>query len=174
MESTTDDIKKLIEKAKKGDKDAQEKILENYASLVKKIVRYYGIFLSREDREDLFIEGLLALVRSINAYDESKGNFEDLAFITIRNTIFDYLKTKHSEKPFDDAYEDKFDIEEYVALKASIKDFQETLSPLEKRVFDLYMEGRKISEIAEITGRSYKSCDNAMQRIKKRARDFFK
>jgi RNA polymerase sporulation-specific sigma factor len=174
MEIMTDEIQRLIEKAKKGDKYSQEKILESYAPLVKKVVRYYGIFLSKEDREDLFIEGLLALTRSINAYEESKGNFENLAFVTIRNAILDYLRKKHSEKPLDESYEDKFDIEEYIALKEAMKEFQETLSPLEKKVFSLYIEGHKMSEIAKIIGKDYKSCDNAIQRIKKRAVDFFK
>jgi len=168
------DTSELLDKAKQGDKDSQEKIVEMYLPLVKKVVRYYGIPLSREDREDLFIEGLLALIRSINIFSNSKGDFENLAFITIRNAIFDYLKTKRPVKELDESYEDKFDVEEYVTIKESIRDFEKSLSALEKSVFELYLEGRKMREIAQILGKNYKSCDNAMQRIKKRAKEFFK
>ncbi|MGB9695479.1 MAG: sigma-70 family RNA polymerase sigma factor [Caldisericaceae bacterium] len=168
------DISDLIEQAKQGDKAAQEKVIISYLPLVKKVVRYYGISLGREDKEDLFIEGLLGLIRSVAIYDSSKGDFENLAFITIRNAIFDYFKNKRPVNPLDESYEDKFDIEDYVTVKESIKEFEGFLSPLEKSVFELYLEGRKMSEIANMLNRSYKSCDNAMQRIKKRAADFFK
>ncbi len=164
----------LVEKARRGDKDAQNDILETYAPFVKKIVRYYGILLNREDREDLFIEGLLALIRSINSYNQHKGNFDDLTFIAIRNAILDYMRKRRTEKPLEEYYEDKFDIEEYITLKTEIEEFEQALTPMEKQVFALYLEGRKIGEIAEFIGKSYKSVDNAMQRIKKRASEFFK
>lgn len=172
MANTTEEIFRLILEARQGDKNSQEKIISKYLPLVRRVVRYYGVSLNREDREDLFIDGLLALIRSINAYDDNKGDFDNLAFITIRNAIFDFLRTKHQLRPLDETYEDKFDIEEYVSIKESIKEFECLLSPLEKKVFDLYLKGRKMREIAEALDRDYKSCDNAMQRIKKRAKEF--
>ena len=44
----------------------------------------------------------------------------------------------------------------------------ELLSPLEKEVVDLYLEGKSYVEIAEQLGRHVKSVDNALQRVKRK------
>jgi RNA polymerase sporulation-specific sigma factor len=40
------------------------------------------------------------------------------------------------------------------------------LSPLERQVIDLLLEGKSYTEIAGVLGRSIKSVDNAAQRIR--------
>ena len=46
------------------------------------------------------------------------------------------------------------------------KQIETVLSPLEKKVFDLYMDGMTYQEIAADMEKSPKSIDNALQRIK--------
>ena len=65
-------------------------------------------------------------------------------------------------------------IEEAVVERAS---YQQTyakvrrqLSPMEKEVLALYLEGKDYTEIARILGKSDKSIDNALQRIKSKIR----
>ena len=65
-------------------------------------------------------------------------------------------------------------IEEAVVERAS---YQQTyakvrrqLSPMEKEVLALYLEGKDYTEIARILGKSDKSIDNALQRIKAKIR----
>lgn len=45
------------------------------------------------------------------------------------------------------------------------------LSKYEQKVLKMYLSGQKMPQIAEATGKSYKSVDNCMQRIKGRARE---
>jgi len=46
------------------------------------------------------------------------------------------------------------------------------LSDKELKVFELYLDGAKISDIATILNEPYKSVDNTLERIKKKARKF--
>ena len=46
----------------------------------------------------------------------------------------------------------------------------ECLSRLENQVLDLFLEGKDYREIAEITGRTPKSIDNALQRIRQKVK----
>ena len=44
-----------------------------------------------------------------------------------------------------------------------------SLSRMEKRVFEYYLEGMNYRQIAAIMGKSEKSVDNSLQRIKQKA-----
>ena len=45
----------------------------------------------------------------------------------------------------------------------------DALSPLEKKVLDLFMEGQSYSQIARQLNKNEKAVDNAIQRIRKKA-----
>ena len=48
------------------------------------------------------------------------------------------------------------------------------LSPMEKKVLDLFMEGQSYAQIAKNLNKDEKSVDNAVARIKKKARRLHK
>lgn len=50
----------------------------------------------------------------------------------------------------------------------------EMLSPLEKKVMVLYLEGKSYVEIGELLGRHSKSVDNALQRVKRKLEIYLK
>jgi RNA polymerase sporulation-specific sigma factor len=177
MEKFKDKNIELIKKAQNGDKEAINDIMYLYSSFVKKIVRYYGIVLNREDKEDLYIEGLLALQRAVLFFDPDKGdNFDDLAFIVVRNTILDFLK-KRKNKPRVTSGEilkgDEQDFENFLFIKERLSEFSKKISPFEREVLKFWLGGYGIGEIAQMLGKSYKSIDNAIQRIKKRFKTLF-
>ena len=64
------------------------------------------------------------------------------------------------------------DPEELLISQEEVADIEgkmdELLSPLEKEVVDLYLEGKSYVEIAEQLGRHVKSVDNALQRVKRK------
>ena len=64
------------------------------------------------------------------------------------------------------------DPEELLISQEEVADIEgkmdELLSPLEKEVVDLYLEGKSYIEIAEQLGRHVKSVDNALQRVKRK------
>ena len=53
-------------------------------------------------------------------------------------------------------------------LRKRISDY---LSPMENKVLDLYLKGKGYVEIAEFLGKSPKSIDNALQRIRAKIRE---
>jgi len=172
-------INALISKAQKGDREAMDKILHLYTPFVKKIVRYYSIVLSREDKEDLFIEGLMGLYRSVNSFNSGKKKrFEDFAYISVKNAIFDYLRRRKS-KGVDTMFPSFYfpsgsDIEEEsILLKQDLEELSKELSSFERDVFSLFVKGYKIKEIADKLGKPYKSIDNALQRIKRHLRSYY-
>ena len=65
-------------------------------------------------------------------------------------------------------------IEDVVIEKASYQqmyeNMQEYLSAMEKEVLELYLEGKDYTEIAKLLGKTDKSIDNALQRIKGKIR----
>ncbi len=170
-------IDTIIKSAQHGDRDAMDRILHLYSNFVKDIVRYYSMFLSREDREDLYMEGLIGLQRAVLNYNKSKAKrFEDFAYISVKNAIFDYLRKrrryiKNTDYKVRESSEDFK--EELILFKEDIESFKEKLSPYEKKVLDLYLKGYKIADIAKAVEKNYKSVDNALQRIKKHLREFF-
>lgn len=76
-------------------------------------------------------------------------------------TLMDIIKNNVSPTPEDEVIskENVEDINEYI---------DKALSPLEIEVLHLYMEGKNYREIAVSLGKSPKSIDNALQRIKKK------
>ncbi|MCI5933951.1 MAG: LuxR C-terminal-related transcriptional regulator, partial [Lachnospiraceae bacterium] len=64
------------------------------------------------------------------------------------------------------------DPEKLLILRESYRDFydglEQRLSPMEKQVCELYLQGKNYHQIADILGKSSKSIDNALQRIRKK------
>ena len=171
MESTHN-ISELLKLAKLQDRSAQEEILKIYTPFIKKIVRYYGLFLTKEDRDDLYLEALFAALKSIDGYSENYGNFENFLFINVRNRVLDFLRKRKIEVPLDEAISKTYDFESEFEIKEEIEEFKKLLAPKEMKVFELYLEGVKIRDIARLLNEDYKSVDNTIQRIKKKAQKF--
>ena len=58
-------------------------------------------------------------------------------------------------------------------LSSLLTDENSTLfSSMERRVLKEYLAGRKYPEIAKLLGKSYKTIDNAMQRIRKKINEY--
>ena len=173
MENTNE----LILKAQKGDREALDLLLHKYSQFVKDIVRYYSMALSKEDREDLYIEGLIGLQRAVSGFKPEKGKrFEDFAYISVKNAIFDYLRKKKraSTVVIPSSYGGDDSLwEDLILFKEDIENFKKNLTELEQSVLEEYLKGYKIREIAERLDVPYKSVDNALQRIKKRLREYF-
>ena len=149
-------------------------VLHIYSPFVKKIVRYYSIILNREDREDLFIDGLMGLYRAVNSFDFKKGkNFDDFAYVSVKNAALDYLRKRREVRtvPLDFTSVAVDNEEESILLKQDMENFAKKLSSFEKDVFLLFIKGHKIRDISSKLDRSYKSVDNALQRIKKRLKE---
>ncbi len=188
----TDD--ELIIISKTGNGYAIEVLLERYRNFVRARSRTY--FLIGADKEDIIQEGMIGLYKAIRDYKpEAQASFKSFAELCITRQIITAIKTatrqKHiplnsyislSKPVYDDesdrvlldtVFERKrLDPEEIMIDKERFYSIEEKLSKilskLEWSVLLKYLEGKSYVDIAAQIGKTEKSIDNALQRIKKK------
>lgn len=188
----TDD--ELIIISKEGNGYAIEVLLERYRNFVRARSRTY--FLIGADKEDIIQEGMIGLYKAIRDYKpEAQASFKSFAELCITRQIITAIKTatrqKHiplnsyislSKPVYDDesdrvlldtVFERKrLDPEEIMIDKERFYSIEEKLSKilskLEWSVLLKYLEGKSYVDIAAQIGKTEKSIDNALQRIKKK------
>lgn len=160
-------------------KDAVSVIISRYMKLVLKRAHTFSDNCS--DLEDLTQEGLLALCNAIDSFDcENGAKFSSFADACVTNRIKTAAQTIANHNRSDmTVIADENDIADADSSPENIclekesgirikKKIESVLAPLEKRVFELYLDGRSYREIAEMLGISEKSADNAVFRIRKK------
>lgn len=181
----------LLALAREGSGEAEEQLVSRYARLVKICARPY--FLVGGDAEDLNQEGMMGLLSAIREYDPSmNAAFRTYAEICVKRRIYSAIKTASRKKhePLNDmvSFEDVLSDESQSSVAYPgffrrspeellldregandiIQKISRYLSKFEAEVLKLYLEGNRCSEIAEALGRSEKSVDNAVQRIRRK------
>lgn len=189
LETQSDE--QLCALAAAGGRQAEEVLVTRYNRLVRTCARPY--FLVGGDSEDLTQEGMVGLIKAVREYDAEKdASFRTFAETCIRNRLYSVLRSaardKHAalnqsvplDAPFfdSDSYtsgtshlaqrdpEDSLiDREHTAALLTSVR---KQLSEFEAKILGYYLDGLSCREIAEAVGRSPKSVDNAVQRIRRK------
>lgn len=91
------DLTKVIERAKQGDKEAKEIIIERYKPLTYKMSAEF--FIRGYDREDLIQIGYISILKAIEQFDLSKGqNFTSYVQYSLRNNFYSMVRDKYKEK----------------------------------------------------------------------------
>ena len=173
-----------------GDPSAENELVSRYTALVRICSRPY--FLVGGDSEDLIQEGMLGLLSAVRQYNSSAGtSFKTFAEKCIKNRILGAVKSASRLKhvPLNDGVSleeilsnesqpnsaltaDSFlrMPEEQVLAREYTNDFISSysryLSKFEISVLEHYLNGLSYNEMADILGRSVKSVDNAVQRIR--------
>ncbi len=182
----------LWEKVSRGDVQAEEALVAEYSRLVRMCARPY--FLAGGDSEDLIQEGMIGLLSAIRRYEPASGvPFRAYAEFCIRRRLYSAIKSaaryKHTplndyvsiESPqFDEsnAASSSFlrDPEDLVIAREHFHElsrgFLGKLSGFESQIMGLYLDGLSYEEMAAKVGRSAKSVDNAVQRIRKKLTQF--
>ena len=188
----------LVLMAKEGSETAEEILIEKYKGLVR--ARSKAYFIAGGDAEDVVQEGMIGLMKAIRSFDsEREASFKTYAGTCISNQIIKAIRKAEREKnqPLNDAISiDKYlgekdeDLTIGDILKASMFDepeekviYEDTLlrlsslsrqifSPLESQVLRAKIAGKNYQEIAEELGKSPKTIDNALQRIRKKIMTF--
>lgn len=186
----TDD--ELLIMFRQGDELAGGQLAERYRPLVKRCTRPY--FLMGGDGEDLIQEGMIGLVCSMQGYDmEGAASFKSYAELCIRRRIMDAVRSasrsKHmplnSRLSLEELSDEEGEAEALLSderYKLSPEELiieqerrnrvyemsEKLLSPLEKKVLKLYLEGLSYEEMALRMEKPVKSVDSALQRIKKK------
>lgn len=182
------DDNELVLLANSGDKAAEEQLALRYTRLVKICSRPF--FLVGGDGEDLIQEGMLGLLSAIREFDLSmNATFKTYAEICVKRRIYSAIKMALRKKheplnemvSFDDVLSDeslstdssfrRIPEEQVLAQESAdeiIQTYSRCLSKFEVNILELYLNGLSYSEIAEDVGRSEKSVDNAVQRIRRK------
>ena len=187
MKRTTDE--QLAALAQSGDKEAQKRLLERYAPLVRSRARYY--YLAGGETEDLIQEGMMGLFCAITEYGQKEGSlrFSGFAEMCVQRRILDAVKAsgrlknlplKNYVSLFDRSREivDEYDLDEKMIREEERREFLQRISRLlsdfEFRVIVMYIDGMSLLEICKATGKDSKSIDNAVQRCKKKLEKIIK
>ena len=168
-----------------GNRDAEEILVSRYHRLVRSAARPY--FLAGGDTEDLLQEGMFGLIKAIREYDAQRdASFYTFAEHCIRNRLFTVLKAASSGKhtplnqavPLQLSYVDESSLSSKIDPEVMLIDVEKTenllrmvnqqLSAWEQEVLGYYLDGLTCREIAETVGKSSKSVDNAIQRIRRK------
>lgn len=168
-----------------GNRLAEEVLAARYHRLVRSCARPY--FLAGGDSEDLLQEGMFGLIKAIREYETGHGaSFYTFAETCIRRRLYSVLKSAASGKhaplnqavPLDPSFFDAnlsfanadpevllIDREKAASL---LENARKLLSEFEVKILGYYLDGLTCREIAETVGKSPKSVDNAVQRIRRK------
>ncbi len=178
---------KLIERFRRGELAAADFLMEKYKELVRQKAR--AMFLVGGETDDLIQEGMIGLYQAIRDYRDDR----DTKFMTFASRCIDRklasavqhaLRQKHrplnsyvslsDEENQDLPGPDYSDPEQIVIANERIaqlkKQIREKLTPLENHVLSGYLEGKSYEVIAGELGKSPKSVDNALRRVREKIR----
>ena len=181
----------LIERLRDGEQELEDYLMEKYKGMVLK--KAHAMFIVGGEREDLIQEGMIGLFRALRDYQPGKSaTFATFANLCVERQIYkaiemsgrlknkplnSYISLSEEESPILDslAFEQQ-DPEAIVIDRENVNVMQEKirqhLSRFETRVLDSYLEGMTYTQIAEAMGKSPKSIDKALQRIRGKIREF--
>lgn len=171
----------LVE-ARQGSEKAYGSILRFFYPVIKGICGSY--FLIGGDREDLFQEGLIGLYGAVQSYDAARHeDFVKYAKICIHRAMINAIRSDRRKKhqplngsvPLEETLCDRGNDPEQIVLQqeryVEVYDrMMEALSPLERQVLTLWLEGLDTAQIAARCGKSVKSVGNALTRVRGKIR----
>lgn len=133
--------------------------------------------------DDLVQEGALATISALESYDPERGNLDGYVRICARNRMISYLRRNGHERPMDDEALDECmrrydggkvsaEHEEIAEKRDELRALMSRLSSFEESVLCAYIKGGGISGAVKILKCDRKKVDNALQRIRGKARSY--
>ncbi len=185
----------LVRQARTGSARATEHLLAKYRPLVESKARTY--FLLGADHDDVVQEGMIGLYKAIRDYrDDRLARFRAFADLCVTRQIITAVKTATRQKhvplnayislhytPTADSESDGTlldclpdsrvsDPEDFLfhnrETGGRLDAIRHTLSPLESRVLDCYLQGKTYREMSAELRCPPKTVDNALQRVKRK------
>ncbi|MFV0399962.1 MAG: sigma-70 family RNA polymerase sigma factor [Oscillospiraceae bacterium] len=167
----------LAELVRKGDKNAFSHLARRFHSSLRAKAAHYSA--SAAECDDYHQEGLLALYRAAMTFDSTRdASFSTYADVCAEHAMIDHLRRLKRQAdaplPLDDrasapselSAEESFSRQD--SYEKRVHQLSKLLSPFEKQVLLLRLEGYSYSQIAQRLGSSPKAVDNALQRVKRK------
>ena len=179
----------LIQMLRAGDAEIADYIMEKYKPLVRK--KSNAMYLIGGETEDLIQEGMIGLFKAVRDFNlEKESSFFSFAELCITRQLYSALEASNRKKHIplntyisfsnqDDS--DGLNLEqmltdetaspEQMMIENETKEeffqrLEEKLSPMEKKVLSMYLDGNTYTQIAELMNKAPKSIDNSLQRIR--------
>lgn len=182
---------------KNGNQEIMDYLMVKYKSMVRKKAR--AMYLLGGENEDLIQEGMIGLIKAVRDFDVTqKTSFSSFAELCVSRQMYSAIEASNRKKhlplnSYVSLYEDSEEVGEGRSLplidtiesskendpevlyfgkeytEAFAEQLKELLSPLENHVLYLHLMGTDYRTIAKLLGKSPKSVDNALQRIKTKA-----
>ena len=181
----------LIERLRAGESAIADYLMEKYKGLVRKKAR--AMFLIGGDTDDLIQEGMIGLFKAVRDYQPDRdAAFQTFASICVDRQIYNAIQSSNRQKhqplnSYISLSEQDGENEEHlgdnwgenpesiIIDQENVQDLEQeitaTLSPMENQVLEYYLAGNGYGEIAQIMGKTPKSIDNALQRIRIKIRE---
>lgn len=190
----------LIRSFREGDAAIMDYLLEKYKPMVKKKAK--AMYLLGGESDDLIQEGMIGLFKAVQDYDpDQEAAFGTFAQICVSRQLYSAIRASQRKKHMPlNSYISLYDNQELSEEKESelmgiqnqavtnnpedlviykesedsiMKELEERLSGLEKKVLYLHLLGTDYKTIAKLLGKNPKTIDNALQRIKTKAEELF-
>ena len=178
----------LVLLARGGDTAAADVLLARYKDAVRGTAKKY--FMLGGDQDDVIQEGMIGLFKAVQTFDPQGGaSFKTYMNICVHNQILNAIEAatakKHTPLNSSGDLSAAWDIPADVSsnpdelaiysdtMQLILSDDGKLLSPMEKQVARMLADGHNYREIAAQLGRSPKSVDNTIQRIRRKLKDFF-
>lgn len=182
---------------KNGNQEIMDYLMVKYKFMVRKKAR--AMYLLGGENEDLIQEGMIGLIKAVRDFDVTqKTSFSSFAELCVSRQMYSAIEASNRKKhlplnSYVSLYEDSEQVGEGRSLplidtiesskendpevlyfgkeytEVFAEQLKELLSPLENHVLYLHLMGTDYRTIAELLGKSPKSVDNALQRIKTKA-----
>ena len=179
----------LIARLRDGETIIEDYLMEKYKGLVRQKAR--AMFLIGGDTDDLIQEGMIGLFKAVRDFQPGReATFATFARMCIDRQIYSAIQNSNRQKHLplnsyvslnqEDESSPIWELsvenpEEIIIDQETTRDLQQKisdyLSPMENKVLDLYLMGEGYVEIGRILGKSPKSIDNALQRIRAKIRE---
>ena len=188
----------LISRLRGGEKPIMDFLMEKYKGLVRQKAK--AMYLWGGENDDLIQEGMIGLFKAVEDYEPDAGaSFYSFAELCISRQMYTAIKASQRKKHLPlNSYVSLYtsgkreDGKEALPLAETIEagaesnpeelllnteyanafeeELKDQLSKLENRVLYLHLMGMEYLKIAEVMDKSPKAIDNALQRIKGKAR----
>lgn len=181
----------LISRFKNGESEILDYLMEKYKNMVRKKAR--TMFLIGGENDDLIQEGMIGLFKAVRDYQPDRdAAFQTFANICVDRQIYNAIQSSNRQKhqplnSYISLSEQDGENEEHlgdnwgenpesiIIDQENVQDLEQeitaTLSPMENQVLEYYLAGNGYGEIAWIMGKTPKSIDNALQRIRTKIRE---
>ena len=185
----------LCRLAASGDPLAETELVGRYTRLVRVCAR--PLFLAGGDSEDLIQEGMIGLFKAIRDFDNTKeASFFHFAELCITRQLYKAVEASNRKKHaplnsyvsfYSENGENGYPLAETLTMdgignpeqmmidQENVEQFWKRLrthlSRMEREVLDQYLAGLHYQQIAEKMGKTPKSIDNALSRIKAKIRE---